>query len=574
MAKGYVHAAEIIRLLLDFKKGFLGEIGHINERFKCIRSVYDQWDDKEDYQDSGLDGETDLYDPVVRRTVTDVTSGWMSYHRNPKDRFFAIGDIDIEQVIKGGIDTDKEKAFADRSSDIHRVIQQATNYYEESKVQRDKITFGIGGKRLFRNPDSESEIVTNFQQYPPEDVARVSSNGLVYNVFGVREKLSKFNIKERWPRPIMMPNYDKRLNIMDSPDTWVYSFSLPTSVWKNMVDARFSERDAIREAMGIVGLGVGNQKPGEWITVDFTENAILNSEKTTYQQIVISQFAPGPDAMSMGRGLGANAMVLALLLAEVQGIDLAAFERTFTPPWAVHEEADERGLNLGRDAVMYVSDHASKHPRPLSLGADMRAVMEFHDWIAARFQRIMFLDTFDLLNKSRMTKAETLIRNDAALRKLGSYIITDEAADLNPTVLIVNAQIHEKLKKNEQAKELSKTVLSAQFISPLSIAHRTNSFTFSDQIMDYLTQVDTILTNDGPINDVVDLLEDVKSVMVKSGNEHTLRTLVDASERLATREDARQSKLDQIDSQNIQAIGQAMSAGQVGAPAQAQEEQA
>ena len=546
--------------LNELKTFFITENTGIQGRFQEIRSVYDQYDDQDDYVFEDSNSNMTLHDVRPREVVNRCVSGFGTYHLSPRDRFFSMDAINLDTVREETIDTDEKKALSDRTKEIHSVYQNANNFYTSLQVQRDKITFGIGGKIIA--PDEE--LVARFHQYPPEDLARGSSNGLIYNIFGVREKLSAFQQRQRWPNPFMpeaISRSDYGVDVEDKET--VYHFSIPKDVLSKHLSAGMEDKAFIKyfKRMFKMSLVDRTDKKKPWINLWFTDQGILSIEDSPYSDTIISQFALGTNAMSMGRGLGSNALLLAKLLAEVQTINLAAFERTFMPPWMFPDEKQTHAVDLGRDGIIFTSEDNVK-PGPLSLNADIRAVIEFQSYYHDQFEKQFYLDLFTLIEKSRMTKAETQIRDDASLRKAGVFVTTDEREDLGPTILTLNRMIHDRLKRKEQRNPLSKHALKAHYISPLAMAHRTNTFMFSETVLGYLDGVNNVLMNDGPIGDVVNLIEDVKETLTKAGKSHMIRPMEKITELVELRESRTRAQTEGMEADNVSKLSTSLQAMQ------------
>ena len=210
-----------------------------------------------------------------------------------------------------------------------------------------------------------------------------------------------------------------------------------------------------------------------WVEICFSLQGICYIKVTMTRSIIVSFFHPPDGPKALPRSQGEKALSLAIILAEVQDINLSGYERTYAPPWVLPNEAKLKGADLSRDGIVYVGAGAGEPPKPLSLGANIDGMIAFGEHYLDKYKKCFFLDAFELLQQTHMTKGEVSARQADDFRQLGLYVLSDEKTNLVPTTMCLNEKIHNKIKNEDK---LSKVPLTARYVSPLAYSHKNSLY--------------------------------------------------------------------------------------------------
>ena len=505
--------------------------------------------------------DTQIIDPTVPATVDKAVSGFMSFHYSQYDQFFKLENVVWDKMDDDEIDVASDQVLKRRTDRIHRVMQTPRNYLALTSRMEDCLVFNRGG---YVGDEDESNVM-NFNHYPVEALMRWSSDGVSHNIFGVYEDLTSFRFGQRFPEPFFMREDVRRQGIglgEDFTTYRAYRINIPKRVLYDHILAKYPsaddyDQDFLKYVRHIFKISL--KKSSEkmpWVDMWFSEQGIMHVKERIIQNIIIGQFSAGYSPLSWGKGIGEKASSLARILTEVELINLSGYERTYAPPWGVHDAAKELGLDLGRDGITFF-DELKGEPRPLSLGADVRGMVEYQQYKQAALAQQFYLDMFEMINKSRMTRPEVEIRKNENFRKAGKFLAADEKYTLQPTVEMVNVALHERLKRSEKNDPQSQYALSSKFTSPLAMAHKQNVFEGEGVLLEYLKIVDGMLRDDGPINDYVDIKEQLARVLKKSGREAMLKTKEEIEEALARRKQMAQAALMERQAAARKELGQA-----------------
>ena len=545
---------EITTALMPLKEYFLTNQAQYLERFELLRSVYHPYDDSSMF--SHADFDYNNYDPRSYLTPLRATSGFMSYHYNPSDKFFDLKKVEYSSVKKKDQGVELHQILANRTEDLHTVIQTPRNYLVQTKNMWDKLVFGLSGKTI----DTDKSEIALFTHYAPEQLAIGSSNGLNSDIYGVKEMLSAFQLKMRFPDPITEMEDMPVIMSQMKGDIEVYRINIPKVVLRAHLESMFTNNMGMEKKFmdywkNIFKISANKRKVEAvpWLDILFTDRGLLTVNERAYRNIIVSPFALGCTNMSLGKGIGEIALPRALGLTELEAINLVAYSRTYRPAWAIHEETQALGLDLGEDGITVFASDGSRDnvPRHLSLGANIQGMIEYKTVMESHFDQAFMLDIFELAHKSRMTKTETNIRDSEDLRKAGLYVTLDEQHDLRPSILAVNYMMHEQLSIKDKSTVSAKEAINARFIGPLAASHRTNVLNVQGQMVQYLQQIEAIAEKRGPTTDVVNLMHQVKQVYIKMGQSDNLYTEEEQEENAYNKQEMKKLEMDEMKSRAL-----------------------
>ncbi len=456
----------------------------------------------------------DIFDPTPINSCQRSLAGFMSSHYMPQDKFFKFivpledaqdPDLILSQTLTG------------RAEKCHSIIQQPSNFSKVFSYMRDKLILGAGCVVV----EKHAEIISQVTPHMPENCGFISSNGSVFDITFVREKLNQFQASVRFPDLEFEGRSDK---ITDTSGDWYYRINIQKSIllkYLTIHKDKKQDRDYFKYIEQVFGkkLLKKNEK-GEFLDVWFCRRGVLSVDEIRNKRIIISFMQAANDTLGVGRGQGELALPLFRILTELEVINLSGYERTFMPSWAVSDEPNALSFDLTRDHINFI-DSDSKAPQPLSLNSDIRAMVEFKNYKQAAFDRIMYLDAFQLLNKSRMTTDEVDIRRQDAYRNLGPFISEDETSFLNPLVRIILDDINDSVKK---ADRVSIKALQATYTSPLAFSARESVFTKASQVFRFIKEGSELASLESEVADVVDIPEYITEALITIGETNAVRS--------------------------------------------------
>ena len=519
------------------------------ERFIAIEGVFmpsDTLSDPGNYFVGGSDGEMfnfKNYDPTPINIVSRATSGMMSYHLNPRDKFFSLKRANYRSVEPDNVDMDK--SASDRENDIHTIMQLPENFITEAKMLRDKMVSGLGGKVI----ESQVEnMVASHIHYPPRDLGLGSTNGKVFDIFGVYENLTLFEMKMRFGHGNLNPAMKGQASLgMGGPDKSCYRINIRREALFMHLEMlqRGNSREETEESKGyrkyLKKVFGGFSKKNSWIDMWFNDEGILSVRELPYHCIVISQWGPSHRSLGIGKGQGDKAMPLALMVAELTDINLSGYERTFAPPYLLPNAKTLLGSDFGRDGIVYGSGLAGGVPTNLSLNADVRAMIEFGEYYLQKMGKMFFLDVFELVNKSRMTTVEVDRRGSDDFRRVGLFVVQDEATNLNPTTVALNHIIYEKVGADDKAANL---LLSASYTSALSYAHKNSIFDQTDRLAESLTRLSALQQQAPAFSDFLDFRNQAENLVKGADQLDFMLTKKEQEENMKKRREREESEAD------------------------------
>lgn len=469
----------------------------------------------------------DIFDPTPINSCQRALAGFMSSHYMPQDTFFKFmvpleDDQDPDLVLNQKLNSRAEK--------VHSIIQQPSNYSKIYEFMRDKLVLGVGVAVI----EKHAEIVSQLTPHMPENCGLISSNGAVNDIVFIRESLNKFQASVRFPEAKFEGESDR---ISDKLGDWYYRLNIPKNVLlKYLSVGKDKKQDA--DYLKYIAKTFGKKllrknEKGQFLDIWFSPQlGVLSVNEVRNKPIIISYMQAPNATLGVGRGQGELALPIFRILTELEVINLSGYERTFMPSWAVSDEPNALSFDLTRDHINFI-DSDSKAPQPLSLNSDIRAMVEFKNYKQALFDRILYLDAFQLLNKSRMTTDEVDIRRQDAYRNLGPFISEDETSFLNPMVRIILDHINDTVKK---ADRVSIKALQATYTSPLAFSSRESVFTRAGQIFRFIKEGAEIASLESEVADVVDIPEFISEALITVGETNALRTKEDKVFLKGTRE--------------------------------------
>ena len=528
---------------------FQSRVDHVCD----MRTLYCPGDDEEFFSNQNFDYA--IWDSTPINSIYRTVAGFMSYHYSPSEEFFRIQEMRNPPLTPEGLpDAERLKQLTTRKEELHRLVQHRDNVIVYAKNYRDKVIFGYTAKVIEEDPF----LKVRFSHYAPEDFAVTTSNGKILDIFGVREKLTHFQAKQRFGR-VDIENV--RTGLFDYNYEDYYRFNIPRSVlWAHLNETIDFDVDKMAYDMARkllkVDKGYTGQNDYEWVDFWVSDRQLLNVKVQPYRNIIVSQFMPSNKGVGLGKGLGEINKSTHLILTETELINLAGYEKTIDPPWGVHTESETYGINLQRGEYT-TFDQTGTEPKPLTVKADIRSMIEYKNYVQARFDRNCYLDSFELINKSRMTKEEVATRTSEDFRRLGIYVVQDQADDLNPTLTVVNAISRDIFEEPEFLVDVS---VNAFFTSPLSLAHKNSEMERAMRIAELTAITMQNAAVDSPVNDLLDYKNKLSKFLANHGDEDWLGDREDVQRKSEERKAKEKLLLEQAQADALTSSSQAIRA--------------
>lgn len=490
---------------------FLGEKPFYNTLFKELRASLMPSNSEKYVNTSSY--QYDIFDPTPINSCQRALAGFMSSHYMPQDKFFKFM-VPLEDAQDP--DLELNQRLASRAEKCHSIIQQPSNFSQIFSFMRDKLVLGVGAVVV----EKHDEIVSQITPHMPENCGFVSSNGSVFDITFVREKLNLFQASVRFPDMEMDGQSDR---MTDNAGEWYYRINIPKKILLKYLTA-YKDKKQDSEYFKYVEKVFGKKllkknEKGDLLDIWFCRKGVLSVNEIRNRRIIISFMQAPNDTLGVGRGQGELALPIFRILTELEVINLSGYERTFMPSWAVSDEPNALSFDLTRDHINFI-DADSKAPQPLSLNSDVRAMIEFKNYKQALFDRILYLDAFQLLNKSRMTTDEVDIRRQDAYRNLGPFISEDETSFLNPLVRVILDDINDSVKR---ADRLPIKALQATYTSPLAFSARESIFTKASQVFRFIKEGADIASLESEVADVIDIPEYITEALITVGETNAIR---------------------------------------------------
>ena len=492
----------------------------------------------------------EIFDPTPINSCQRALAGFMSSHYMPQDTFFK-----FTVPLENSQDPDLElnQRLNSRAEKVHSVLQQPSNFSKIFSFMRDKLVLGIGAVVV----EKHDEVVSQLTHHMPENCGLLSSNGSVHDISFIRENLNQFQASIRFPSLDFESESDR---ISDNAGEWYYRLNIPKNVLFKYLTAN-KDKKQDREYFLYIEKIFGKKflkknEKGEILDVWFCTKGILSSTEIRNKKIIISFMQAPNDTLGMGRGQGELALPIFRILTELEVINLSGYERTFMPSWAVSDEPNALSFDLTRDHINFI-DADSKAPQPLSLNSDVRAMVEFKNYKQALFDRILYLDAFQLLNKSRMTTDEVDVRRQDAYRNLGPFISEDENGFLNPLIRVILDDINEASKKTDR---IAIKALQATYTSPLAFSARESVFTKAQQIFRFVKEGSEIAALNSEVSDVIDIPEYLTEALIRVGETSAIRSEAETDYLKNLRENQKQTSLKKNNAEALKMNSEAIKA--------------
>jgi len=500
------------RLMKLVENEFLGDKPFYNNLFEELRASLMPSNSEKYVNTSSY--QYDIFDPTPINSCQRALAGFMSSHYMPQDTFFKF-TVPLEDSQDP--DLELNQRLNSRAEKVHSILQQPSNFSKIFSFMRDKLVLGVGCVVV----EKHAEIISQLTNHMPENCGFISSNGSVHDITFIRENLNQFQASIRFPNLKFENDSDR---ISDNDGDWYYRMNIPKDVlFKYLTAYKNKKQDGeyfryIEKTFGKKFLKK-NEK-GDFLDVWFCGREIL-SVREIRNKVIITSFMQAPnDTLGVGRGQGELALPIFRILTELEVINLSGYERTFMPSWAVSDEPNALSFDLTRDHINFI-DADSKAPQPLSLNSDVRAMVEFKNYKQALFDRILYLDAFQLLNKSRMTTDEVDVRRQDAYRNLGPFISEDENGFLNPLVRVILDDINEASKRVDR---VAIKALQATYTSPLAFSARESVFTKAQQIFRFIKEGSEIAELNTEVSDVIDIPEYITEALIRVGETSAIRS--------------------------------------------------
>ena len=480
-----------------------------------------------------------MLNPTTENTYERSVSGYLSFHYNPSELYFGLFPVDY---LRGKPFSMQErvrvtKMLKARTETIHTIIQHPENFQTMAQSTGEKLRMGLAAKTV----DPDPTMTAKMEYYPFDSVGLGTSDGKSLDLYVVKEDLNLFNARQRFPEPVGREEYWNEkgsLSMFDQGKMCHYRVNAPVPVMRahvedhirntgipdkdrrKVLDMMFPEKKRERHAPGNVA----------WADVWFNDEMLLSIDTKDYHPIMVNKVAPPYRVMHFARGQGEKALPLLNALTHSMEKTVKAFERTYDPSWTVHDESEKLGLNLTADGITWVED-MNQAPKPNSLNADLQAPIQYSQWLQLLTDRLFYLDVFELINKSRMTKQEVQKRDSDDYRKMTLFIVQDQADDLNPLVLNINYLIHERMKREGLKDDLATQSLRALYTNEMAAANKNSIFNKMIRQTQIVGAMGETMMNDNPMLDVTDLANYYSEGMMDAGETTILRTAEDREAR-------------------------------------------
>lgn len=473
----------------------------------------------------------DLLNPTPADTLERAVSGIISFHYSPSEPFMGLKKRDYVEMedTEATENAEDAKALNARTHSIRSIIQSPENFSVMTQAARETLKVGVCGKTV----DPDPVNMASMQYYPFDQIGVATSNGKILDIYMVCEELTRFQARMRFPSIASDPSYwtERKVDgVFDGEKKKYYRLNLPLPVIrqhmmdrlrsvaddensrKKFVDSLFPEKDNNTGIPGNV----------TWADIWFCDEMICSIDLLDYHPIMINCAAPPYNVRSFARGQGEKSLSLLMAITHAFEKTITAFDRTYDPSWSVVDENQRLGLDLSSGSVSF-KEAGTDDPTPLSLNAEIRGAVEWGQYLQMLYDRIFYLDVFELLNKSRMTKAEVQVRDTDDFRKMTMFLVEDQKTNLNPMALSINHIIHKHLVDNNKEDRLADMKLQAVYTSDVAYASKNSVFTKVRQNAQMVLEVGTAMAEDNPMNDVVDLPNYFAGNMMKAGEPEILR---------------------------------------------------
>ena len=556
MIRNDIHK-DIFSALFEFNSTFIYDNDNNKEIVEMLRGILMPDQGSRFYETDHFD--YNLFNPIPENTFERAVSGFLSYHISPVNKYFNLESVDFLKTEDEVFNSTIVKAQSQRTDSIHKIIQESSNFASIAQNTRDKLGLGMTARVI----EDDDQQVAKMYYYPVEDLGIATSNGRNEDIFIVREKLNRFEARQRFPNPII-PNYWEERpvkGIIEEADSTYCRINIPLPVVKRHIMDHLKDQYDKTTVSRVVNYLFKNNISGAdkstlWADIWISETDILSIDVIPYRRIIVPKASPPYRVKNYARGQGEKALPLILTLTELDVMNLDSYEKTYTPAWSVTDDIQRLGLDLSRGKVTF-KEKGMDDPTPLSLKADVRFMIEFKQFKQALLDRMFYLDMFELKDKSRMPSNEVDMRHSDDLRKAVLFVIQDHKDDLNPTVLTINNMIHHRLGKNDS---LAGRLLRAYYTSELAASNKDSLINKAVKVLGLGKQVAEVVESESDINDEMDFVAYYKTIVSKLGETKALRVEKDAVTKRKQKNDLKQLKAQQARGLTLEASGRAITA--------------
>lgn len=475
------------------------------------------------------------YDPTPFNVLDAAVAGLLSYHYSPVDKFMALYDKSFLQVEENKKNADTIKKLANRTDNLHLLLQNPSNVVTEANIHYSKILFGLAGKVLHYK-DSLYQAL----HYPPEQLALGSSDGYKHNIFGYRESLSGFQalsrfpepfdkeVKERWNKPTLRKGNLEEYHCFNIPYTVLY-----THVKHFAMSNTMDEKDFARGWETFVGRPAKDARGKGWVKLVWTPSHIIHIETINERDIVICNALPPASRLGVSKGFGERALPLVVAMASKMDIDVDAYEKSLGPPVAIPDESKTFGLEVQQDGIIYTGEgrHMPQYVQLPVNGGLMDVVRKTY---LELLKESYMVDVFETAQKYNMTTAEVDLSTSNKLRKAIIYTIIDQDENLTPTCSYLNYH----LDMLDKGGELNNLRLGVRYISPASVANINSYFQNVDRALLSLVNLGKAKKESKDAEVMVDFGTAVKRILDKSNLEELLNGEKEIAKRRFIQEEA------------------------------------
>ena len=450
-------------------------------------------------------------DPLVMKKQS--LAGFVSYHKNPYSQFF---NLDINSFIKeleidNDQDVDEHKVLMRRVKTLHAIMQTPTNVCIDNAMTEDKLDLGVGCKVM----EKDDHAIMQAVHFIPEDTAIGSTNGRTQNVFGVRERLSGFEIVNRYPEMVdkRLEKQLKREPFEQSEAQTLYRYNIQFKDFKQLLGTYMDhEKDNsifFQYLQEKFKNGSKNIEDSQWLDIAFTDNGIVFYQVHNNRNIIVSQYMTPMTSLSLSHGLLDQLLPIIVLFNETIKINLTAYERTYAPSYAVADSSKSKDIKLERDKIIYLSD--INDIKDMSVRLDMGGPLQIANYLKDKLYRGFKLDTFNLLAQTHMTQGEVSQRVSESARQLGPFVSQDEADNLTIEVNFCNEQVHSRLKNSDK---LADKILSAKYSSELASAHKNDMLSKTVRLNEALMSLSKVFESSPEFKNFLDVNNHAKQLLL------------------------------------------------------------
>lgn len=477
-----------------------------------LRATYIPSDDGLYFHHPGGEFAYDNFDELPINSINRSVAGFLSYLISPSETFFSARPRKGLEDDKG---TDIPKELAKRERVLHSLVQNRDNMAVYARNYRDKVILSLTGKVIW--PDKDS--VVRFEYFEPENLLLASTNGKSFDVYGVRTQLTEYQAYLKFPVLRDKLTRGEGISSLGSGSTRDYYFlNIPRRALYHHIlinSGQINNLDFVRylrRALGISLSGYKETEDDKWVHLWFSNQDFISMEVMDYRNVIISQFTPGHRTLGIGKGLGELCLTTHMLLTEIEVLNLGAYEKSTAPPKAVSSESAASELNFGRDGI-FIYEGQNDKPEYMQLKVDGRFLIDYKNYLQARFDRSAYLDVFQLINKSRMTEREVAIRDTESMRTLVGMVIQDQFDDLNPTLNVCNYIYNQQTKEPRSA--YLDNYLDVTFVSPLATAHKNSYLSNVSNTLSMVKEVMELDNDQVPLTDSLNFNEFTKKLLIK-----------------------------------------------------------